>query len=254
MRKKANNISSMLYCYGCSTCSVVCPKSIIRLKLNKVGFYQPVLVDEVSCIQCGLCVNVCSFYNNQMETDINSVRGFATWSKDASVRRKASSGGAGFEIARTLLGKGYKVIAVRYNAELQQAEHYIAESESDLIQSMGSKYIQSYPEKAFHSMKKGYKYLVTGTPCQIASLRRYIKMKKMENDVILMDFFCHGVPSKLLWDKYISELMPKTEEVISVSWRNKQTGWHDSYAITINGLKKDYIKRRSDGDLETVLN
>lgn len=59
----------------------------------------------------------------------------------------------------------------------------------EIIPSMGSKYIQSYSYKAFKEIKKGGKFLITGTPCQIASMRRYVRMRRIEDDVILMDFF-----------------------------------------------------------------
>ena len=237
------------------------------MRMGDDGFYRPKVTDESECLQCGLCLKVCSFANELPMVDGKSVKGFATWSKNAAVRRKASSGGAGFEIARTLLAKSYKVIAVRYKAERQRAEHYVVETEEELVQSMGSKYIQSYPEEAFHSIKKGEKYLVTGTPCQIASMRRYVRMKKMEEDVVLMDFFCHGVPSKLLWDKYVAELEPKIGKVVYASWRNKQSGWHDSWVMGLDGDKQGspvnwhdsynmlirektfYSRKRSEGDL-----
>ena len=109
---------------------------------------------------------------------------------------------------------------------------------------------------------------MTGTPCQIASMRRYVQMKKMEDDVVLMDFFCHGVPSKLLWDKYVAELEPKIGKVVYASWRNKRAGWHDSWAMGLDGDKQDssvdwhdsyninirdgktfYSRKRSEGDL-----
>lgn len=256
------------YCYGCSLCSCICPKHIINLKLNRNGFYQPVIIDEKACIQCGLCLKVCSYYNEAPKVSVDALQGFATWSKEDAVRRKASSGGTGFEIARSLLNRGYKVLAVRYNTEKQEAEHYVANSETELIAGMGSKYIQSNTEDAFLSMKKGEKYLVTGTPCQIASMWRYIRQKRMEENVVLMDFFCHGVPSKLVWDKYIVELEPRIGKIVYASWRNKQTGWHDSWSMGLDGdkagtpvnwhdsynmlireKKTSYTSRRSEGDL-----
>ena len=261
------NISIFSYCYGCSLCAVACPKDIITLRANKEGFYQPIIIDWEACIQCGLCLKVCAFHNELSRTDKTKVKGYATWSKNPAARKRASSGGTGFEIARSLLGKGYHIVAVRYNAKLQRAEHYIATSETDLIHSMGSKYIQSYPEEAFKAMEKTDKYLVTGTPCQIASMRRYIKMKHLENNVILMDFFCHGVPSKLLWDKYIAELEPKIGKVVYASWRNKSAGWHDSWVIGLKSeergtsigwhdsynmlirKKTTILKKRSEGDM-----
>lgn len=259
----ANNISILAsHCYSCSVCSNICPKQIIHMELNKDGFYQPVLLNDNDCLQCGLCLEVCSFCNDLEKDNTGcAIQGFATWSKDETIRKTASSGGTGYEISRYLLNKGYKIIAARYNAKHQLVEHYIADSENALAASIGSKYIQSNPEVAFGSIKKGEKYLITGTPCQIASMRRYVKQKRMEEDVVLMDFFCHGVPSKLVWDKYIAEIEAKIGKVISASWRNKQTGWHDSWAIELdleklsgnvsssgyNNVK--YSCRRSEGDM-----
>ncbi len=97
------------------------------------------------------------------------VKSFAAWSKDAAVRRKCSSGGVGFEVGRTLIGEGYKVCGVRYNAERNRAEHNVATTIEELIPSIGSKYIQSYTVDGFKAINRNEKYLVTGTPCQIDS-------------------------------------------------------------------------------------
>lgn len=52
-----------------------------------------------------------------------------------------------------------------------------------------------------------------------------------------MDFFCHGVPSMLLWNKYANCAERKVGKLTYVSWRNKFTGWHDSLAMAIDGEK-----------------
>lgn len=110
--------------------------------------------------------------------------------------KKCSSGGVGFEISKILLEQGYKICGVRYNPTLNRAEHYISVSKEELVQSAGSKYIQSYTVDGFRSIDRKEKYLVVGTPCQIDSFRRYIRKNHIEENFILMDFFCHGVPSK----------------------------------------------------------
>ena len=51
-----------------------------------------------------------------------------------------------------------------------------------------------------------------------------------------MDFFCHGVPSMLVWDKYVKWAEAKVGKLTYVSWRNKFTGWHDSWAMSIDGM------------------
>lgn len=199
------------------------------------------------------------------ETDIHP---YAAWSKDLLVRRKCSSGGAGFEIGKYLLDQGYKVCGVRYDADKNRAEHYIATNVEELIQSAGSKYIQSYTLDGFKAINRKEKYLVTGTPCQIDSFRRYIKKFRCEDNFVLLDFFCHGVPSMLVWKKYTEWAEKQVGKITYVSWRNKRTGWHDSWAMGIDGVehgekinwhdsydmlirgKKSYIESRlSEGDM-----
>ena len=231
------NICDIHNCYGCGVCAIVCSKKIIQIRLNKDGFYEPYIDEPDKCTDCGLCMDVCSYSQEGLSLKETTIRSYAAWSKDAAVRRKCSSGGIGFELGRTLINQGFKVCGVRYNIEKNQAEHYIATTVEELIQSIGSKYIQSYTVDGFKAVNRKEKYLVTGTPCQIDSFRRYIQRFNVENNFILMDFFCHGVPSKLMWDKYIKEVEKKTGKVTYVSWRNKFTGWHDSWAMSIDGEK-----------------
>lgn len=132
---------------------------------------------------------------------------------------------------------GYKVCAVRYNAQENRAEHYIATNEDELAASMGSKYIQSYTVDGFKAINRKEKNLVIGTPCQIDSFRRYIKRFKVEDNFVLVDFFCHGVPSKLGWNKYLADIEKTTGKTQNATWRNKIYGWHNSYAVTVEGEK-----------------
>ena len=262
------NISEIKDCYGCGVCATICPKNIISISLNADGFYQPEVFDEDKCIDCGLCLNVCAFHNKGLALQETSIRSYAAWSNEPAVRRKCASGGAGFEIGRTLINKGYKVCGVKYNAEKQRAEHFIATTVEELVQTAGSKYIQSYTLEGFKAINRRDKYLVTGTPCQIDSFRRLIQKWRVEDNFVLLDFFCHGVPSMLMWKKYTQSVEKITGPIKYASWRNKLTGWHDSWAKAIDGEAKGekvnwhdsynmlirekknyYNSRRSQGDL-----
>lgn len=229
------NISRIKDCYGCGVCATICSKQIISIGLNADGFYEPRIADESKCTNCGLCLDVCSYNHDDLSLKDKCITSYGAWSKDGAVRRKCSSGGVGFELGRTLIGEGYKVCGVRYNAEKNRAEHYIATTVEELIPSIGSKYIQSYTVDGFKAIDRKQKYLVTGTPCQIDSFRRYLQKFKKEDNFVLMDFFCHGVPSKLMWDKYVKWAEAKVGKLTYVSWRNKFTGWHDSWAMAIDG-------------------
>lgn len=229
------NISDIHSCYGCGVCAIACSKQIINLHLNKDGFYEPYISEPDKCTDCGLCREVCSYCHAEIALEENPKVAWGAWSKEEGVRRVSASGGVGFEIGRTLIARGYQAVSVRYNPQKNQAEHYVASTVEEFLPSMGSKYIQSYTLDGFKAVNRKGKYLVTGTPCQIDSFRRYIRKFRCEDNFILMDFFCHGVPSKWVWDKYIKELRNNLGEIDHVAWRNKLNGWHDSWTVVVDG-------------------
>lgn len=235
------NVSTIKNCYGCGVCSASCPKKIISIHLNKDGFYEPVIEEQHKCIDCGICIEVCAFNHKEraLKPEEIKIHSWAAWSNDEAVRRKCSSGGIGFEIGRQLIEQGYQAVGCRYDIKKQRAEHYIATTVEEFVQSIGSKYIQSYTEEAFKQIKrKEQRYLITGTPCQIDSFRRMIRKFRCEDNFILMDFYCHCVPSMYAWKAYIKMLEPKIGEITYASWRNKfEYGWHDSWLMGMDGDK-----------------
>ena len=236
-----NNINNIANCFGCGVCAASCGKRLIKIQLNENGFYSPYLDEPDKCIDCGICLDVCAFNHKEqaLKPDEINIKSWAAWSNDEAIRRKCSSGGIGFEIGKQLIAKGYHAVGCRYDIKEQRAEHYIATTVEEFIQSIGSKYIQSYTEEAFKQInRKGQKYLVTGTPCQIDSFRRMIRKFHCEDNFVLMDFFCHCVPSMYAWKAYIKMLEPKIGKVTYASWRNKfEYGWHDSWLMGIDGEK-----------------
>ena len=109
----------------------------------------------------------------------------------------------------------------------------------------GSKYVQSrigdtYRE-ALEFLKQGRKVLFSGTPCQIAGLRKFLR--KDYDHLLTVDFICHGVPSPGVWQRYLSELreelraergvgkntvplsMDELPVITGISFRDKTNGW-----------------------------
>lgn len=255
-------------CYGCGLCAVSCPRKIIQFDLNKEGFYAPYITDTYLCTNCGLCLSVCSYSDEKCTQDEVPIGCFAAWSNDDEVRQLCSSGGVSYELMKTAIDLGHKIIGVKFDAKTNRAVHYVAETMEKSKATIGSKYIQSYTIDALKSINKKEKYLVTGAPCQIDSFRRYIKKLRCEDNFVLMDFFCHGVPSMNLWMKYYKETEKITGKIVDVSWRNKTygrhdswnmnicgrvhekiVGWHDSYNLILRGEKHVLNSKLSQGDL-----
>lgn len=54
-----------------------------------------------------------------------------------------------------MISCGYQAIVVRYNIEKHRAEHYVASTIPELMDSKESKYIPSYTADGFSEIKKG---------------------------------------------------------------------------------------------------
>lgn len=246
MANISNSVIGTKDCYGCGLCVNVCKKNVLDLHLNESGFFETAAINVDACVNCGLCKEVCSF--NKNTKIFNPCLSFAGWSNNIENRKISSSGGVAYEISKAAIGMGYSIICVRYNIQDGIAEHYIADNLDDLKQSRGSKYIQSYTVGALSKIDRRKKYVFIGTPCQAASMRLFVEKFRISDNFIIIDFFCHGVPSYKLWKKYLKEHSGDIGNINEITWRNKNKGWHNGYCITIKGEKSVYQSYRTHDD------
>lgn len=215
-------------CTGCGSCTVICPYHCIDMDEDKEGFLYP-NVNLQKCVSCGLCDQSCPVLTKKSVKQTYRTKSFAAQNENEDIRRKSSSGGVFIALALAILEKGGGVCAAKYSEDFE-VFHSIATTKEELIDYCGAKYAQSKTEQCFVQIEKmlhqGRKILFVGTPCQVAGLSAFLK--RPYDNLVLVDMICHGVPSPLVWRKYIEERRQKDAngaELVAVNLRDKSTGW-----------------------------
>ena len=212
-------------CSGCSACANVCPVNAISMQPDKEGFLYPE-IDFEKCIKCGKCRNICPVANKYKDTEqIPNV--YAAVNNNEETRLNSSSGGLFTALAEKVIEDGGVVFGAGF-AENLKVVHKMCGDKNGLSELRGSKYVQSeigntYREAKEH-LEAGKKVLFVGTPCQIGGLFAYLG--KEYDNLITVDFICHGVPSPKVWEKYVefreAKAVSKTQRIF---FRHKKYGW-----------------------------
>lgn len=213
-------------CCGCHACVTVCARHCITMQSDGEGFLYP-QVDTEACTDCGLCERVCPVLN-QGEPH-HPLKVYAAKNRDEEVRKQSSSGGIFTLLAESVIREGGVVFGARFDADWNVV-HDWTDSIDGIAAFRGSKYVQSIIGEAYREAKEfllqGRNVLFTGTPCQIAGLKNYL-CKEYDN-LLTVDVICHGVPSPLVWQKYLHETMEHL--------RAERDGGKDTVSLSMDEL------------------
>lgn len=226
-------------CSGCHACANVCPKQCISMKSDNEGFCYP-QIDKDKCINCNLCEKVCPIINIPNKVN-DKITAYACKNKDNETRNTSSSGGVFSLLCDYVISQNGIVFGAAFDENFN-VKHIYAEELKECERFRGSKYVQSKIGDTYTKAKKfldnGKIVLFSGTPCQISGLDSFL-MKKYEN-LIMVDVACHGVPSPLVYKKYIKSLEEKNKSKVSfLSFRDKSTGWSKySFIVDFKDGKK----------------
>ena len=226
-----------LTCCGCTACYAICPKGAITMQEDSEGFKYPA-IDKSKCIDCGLCCKVCPL-DKKLENVIAPAASFACTAKDENFAKQSSSGGVFAILANMYIKEQAVIYGAAFDDNLNVC-HIRADKKDELKSLYTSKYVQSDMGNAFRQVKgdldNGKKVLFAGTPCQVAGLKSYLQKDYL--NLLSVDFICHGVPSPLVWQRYIIAMEKKlNNKITEISFRDKKDGWKNYYfkLSTANG-------------------
>lgn len=219
-------------CCGCTACAIICPVQCISMNVDEEGFAYP-HADPEKCINCSLCDKVCPHKN--VGAHAAPLRVLASRNRDENVRDKSSSGGVFTLLAQRIIADGGVVFGVAFD-EKWNAVFTHTDTCDGLAAYRGSKYVQACMGRAYaqaqHFLKDGRKVLFTGTACQVAGLRRFLR--KDYPNLFLVEVLCHGVPSPKVWQHYLNIKRHEFNSlaITGINFRDKRNGWYQ-YAVTI---------------------
>ncbi len=223
-------------CCGCEACAQRCPKQCIAMCADAEGFLYP-RIDTAACIDCGLCEQVCPVLRPAAPRTPTAV--YAAKNPDERIRMESSSGGVFTLLAERTIRAGGVVFGARFD-EAWEVVHDSTETIEGLAAFRGSKYVQSRIGTSFaraeEFLKQGRQVLFSGTPCQIAGLNRFLR--RSYDNLLTVDVVCHGVPSPLVWRRYLDEI--GGGGISRISMRDKSTGWAD-YSIRIDANGRNAV-------------
>ena len=246
------NIAKKEDCCGCSACVNVCPKQCIEMRADFEGFAYPTVNNDL-CINCGLCKKACPITNSPLKMINEKPLAFVAQNLDESKRIESSSGGMFSLIAEYVINKGGVVFGAAFDVNWQ-VRHISVDDVDSLYKLRGSKYVQSDIGNSYKDAKnlleKGIWVCYSGTPCQIAGLRNFLR--KDYETLVLVDVICHGVPSPKVWNKYIDFHTNEYGPIEAIFFRNKKFGFAGStMAIFYKSGKRTYLGQELQFHKET---
>ncbi|MDO4338991.1 MAG: polysaccharide pyruvyl transferase family protein [Eubacteriales bacterium] len=234
-RRSYLEIEDKFRCYGCGVCKEACPQKAIRMEPDEEGFLYPV-VDKALCVQCGKCKEACIYQADTKEKVVSEWHPeiFLANAKDMEVRKSSAGSGIFTLMYRAALKQGGKVVGVCFDGHWNVL-YDIADKEEDCKKFCGFKYVDAesgdIKQRVQEILKKGESVLFSGTPCQIAGLKKFLG--RDYPNLCTVEMICQGAASPKAYGKYLDymEELYKSK-IVRLEFWNKFKGPDTPFILT----------------------
>lgn len=245
-KERIELVPDVAKCSGCGACMAACPRQAIVMREGQYGCKYPV-IDGAACVRCGKCLQICPCH--PLEDAAAPRAAYAAAGTADDVVRNSASGGIFATLALDWLSKGGLVAgAVMDCTDGVQVYHLLSGKEEDVERMQGSKYVQSDAWRCYGqvmaALREGKRVLFSGTPCQVAAIRR---LTGNPDSLMTIDLICHGVPPVKMLDEYVRLLGKRFRGKISgFTFRDKSIRRDFCARIDVQrGKKRSYYLRSS---------
>lgn len=226
-------------CTGCLACVAACPTKCIQAAYDSEGFWTPQLIEPNKCINCHKCEKVCHVISRPERERIDKP---AWWKKSTAysfkhgqedIRAKSTSGGAMSAIAKYIMDAGGVIFASRYDG-VEKKLVFASSDDYSISLFRKSRYFESCTDGVFlqvkESLKKNRKVMFVGTPCHVKALKTFLGKEVNNDNLLTVNFVCHGVPSNQIYHQYLAKQYGITNIVnIDSRYQDKTHGWHSLF-------------------------
>ena len=218
-------------CCGCGACANICPKQVITMTADELGFLYPVINTEL-CINCNLCEDVCPGLSlERYKNDKCFNKAYAGYLESNDELLKSASGGVFVAIANKYLEIGATICGVQYSSDFRKSYFTTINNESELQKLRGSKYIQSEKRDIYKRVKAlledKKEVFFTGLPCDVVALKCYLK--KEYDNLTTVDLICYGCTTPMVAEKYLDKMEKKFKsKAVHFTVKDKKSGWENT--------------------------